>query len=271
MRKQNTLIVCDLDGTLLTSQKTISEETVNYFRRLEANGIKICLASGRPYRAVKPYYDQIGLHGYVICYNGSIIINPKNNDEILFKKAYPPELIKTIIKEIGEENFENIMVEDMHNIVFLKDNDALDMASYRNGMNIVYSDIEKNMIEEPLGALFALKNKDDVNKILTLGSTSKYTDVNIRFWHDTLIAELFFNDVNKYTSLSIVAKYYKYRNEDIICLGDADNDIEMIHRCGIGVGMKNSMSKFVKQTADLISLDDNDHDGVRKTLELLIH
>ena len=61
------------------------------------------------------------------------------------------------------------------------------------------------------------------------------------------------------------------KNENIICIGDAQNDMEMISKAGIGVAMKNSDSPIVKHTADMVSLDTNNNDGVRKTLQLLLH
>lgn len=268
---KDTMVVCDLDGTLLTDKKTISTQTQQYLKRLQEKGVKVVLASGRPYRAIKPYYDQIGLNSLVICYNGGMIINPKNNDEIIFKKDFPKDLVLDIIDKVGPSNFENIMVEDMDTIYLEKENNSMDDCLYQKGMKKKFGHIKSKLKTNPLGVIFYLKNPNFYNKILELGSTSKYKDINIRFWTGTMFAELFFNDINKYTALQIVAKQYHLNNSDIICIGDADNDIEMIYRCGIGVGMKNTDSKFVKQTANLISLDDNNNDGVMKTLKLLIH
>ncbi len=268
---KETMVVCDLDGTLLTDDKTISSKTQHYLKSLENKGVKVVLASGRPYRAIKPYYDQIGLNSLVICYNGGMIIDPKDNDKVIFKKDFPKDLVLEIIDKVGVDNFENIMVEDMTTIYLEKENTTMDSCIYEKGMKKEYGSIKTKLKTNPLGVILNLKNTAYYNKLLELGSTSKYKDINIRFWTGTLFAELFFNDINKYTALQVVAKKYNLNNSDIICIGDADNDIEMIYRCGIGVGMKNTDSKFVKQTADLMSLDDNNHDGVMKTLKLLIH
>lgn len=267
---KNTLIVSDLDGTLLSSTKTISDQTASYLKGLQDKGAKILLASGRPYRAIKPYYDQIGLEGYIACYNGGMIINPEDNN-IIFKKQFPKDLIFDIINQIGPSNFENVMVEDMNNIYLETDSNIMDYFLFSKGMNIKRGHLEDNVKNDVYEAVFCLKDYTYYNKLLELGSTSKYKDINIRFWSGMLVAELYFNDINKYTSIEKVSKIYGLENKDIICIGDANNDIEMIHRAGIGIGMKNTTSKFVKQTASMLSLDDNDHDGVMKTLQLLVH
>ena len=268
--RRKSMVVIDMDGTLLTDEKTISNYSKGFLHYINQRGIRVVLASGRPYRAVKPYYDEIGLKDLIVCYNGALIVDPQENDKILFKKSFPISLVKDIIAGIGEENFESIMIEDFDTLYINKKDSELDKIAFKKGMVIKYGDIFSQLNEEPLCVTFNLKDFTYYNKLLELGSTSKFKDINIRFWHDCLIAELFFNDVNKYTSIEKVAKLYEVKNSDIICFGDADNDIEMIHRAGIGVGMCNAASKFVRQSANMLSLADNNNDGVVKTLELLL-
>ena len=92
----------------------------------------------------------------------------------------------------------------------------------------------------------------------------------MRFWDGTLLAETYFSDINKYTSLLKVLEYYNIPIENSICFGDGDNDLEMVSQAGIGVAMKNSTSKFLKQSADMLTLEDNNHDGIAETLKVLI-
>lgn len=267
---KDTLVIIDLDGTLLKNDKTISNETLTYLKSLQDKGVKICLASGRPYRAVLPYYNQIGLNTLIVCYNGAMVIDPKQNDKILYQVNYPLELVFDIVDKFGKQSFLNIMVETFKDVYFEKDVPSLQTYTYKNGINVHYGDITKLTNKHILGALFEIKNGELSKDILKfVGSISE--DVNIRFWANTNIAEFYFNQINKYTSIQQVAKIYNLKNENIICIGDAQNDMEMIYKAGIGVAMKNSDSPIVKHTADMVSLDTNNNDGVRKTLQLLLH
>jgi len=269
MNKENTLIVCDLDGTLLKSDKTISQGTINYFKYLLDNKVNIILASGRPYISVKTYYKQLGLKQEVVCFNGSLIVDPYKNDKIVFQQRFPKELLIKLIDQFGEDNFDNMLFEYLDSAIEMKDKNTFYEMEYRKENKIKFGNIEENLTEDPLSALFVVKKPEDKAKLLKLGS-SLDKNINIRFWDGCLIAEMYFNSVNKYTSLSLIAKKLKLKNENIICIGDADNDVEMIYRSGIGVAMKNSTSNLIRQTCDMLSIDDNDHDGVRKTLQLLI-
>jgi hypothetical protein len=78
------ILAFDLDGTLLTPQKSILPESVEALRAAQSVGIKIILTSGRHNSTIQPFYEQLGLATPVICCNGSYmydfskekIINP---------------------------------------------------------------------------------------------------------------------------------------------------------------------------------------------------
>jgi len=131
MNKENTLIVCDLDGTLLKSDKTISQGTINYFKYLLDNKVNIILASGRPYISVKTYYKQLGLKQEVVCFNGSLIVDPYKNDKIVFQQRFPKELLIKLIDQFGEDNFDNMLFEYLDSAIEMKDKNTFYEMEYR--------------------------------------------------------------------------------------------------------------------------------------------
>src|SRR3954469_5523854 len=67
------LVAIDLDGTLLTSRKTITPLTHTAIKAVVAAGVKVIIATARPPRSVRTYYDALGLHTPTINYNGALI------------------------------------------------------------------------------------------------------------------------------------------------------------------------------------------------------
>lgn len=63
-------------------------------------------------------------------------------------------------------------------------------------------------------------------------------------------------NTNKRTGVSSLERYYGIRREEIICIGDNENDIPMIEYAGLGVAMGNARKK-VKERADFITYDNN--------------
>ena len=53
------LIVCDMDGTLLTSNHKISDHTANIIKKIEDSGVKFMIATGRPYLDARYYREMV--------------------------------------------------------------------------------------------------------------------------------------------------------------------------------------------------------------------
>ena len=76
------------------------------------------------------------------------------------------------------------------------------------------------------------------------------------------------NGISKLEALDFICKKCKIKQEEVIAIGDADNDLEMIKYAGLGVAMGNA-SKDLKEKADYITSSNND-DGVGRVIEKFI-
>jgi len=269
--KKRVMVISDMDGTLLRDDQTISEETQKYLKDLQDKGAEITLASGRPYRALIDYYNQIGLKGKIACYNGGVIIDPQDNKKIIHSNNFSMSLINNIVDSVGRENFQNILIENMTDIYIAnKDDHSMDTFTYldKDNIKVHYGEKYKTCNDMMLGGIFVLKNNSDIQKFMEAGFS--VPGIGVRFWDNCLIAELYYTYVNKYTAIEQIGKSIGIPPSDFICFGDAANDIEMLYRSGIGVAMKNG-NKVAKKYADVISFTDNNHDGVMNTLKVLIN
>ena len=265
------MVISDMDGTLLRDDQTISKETQVYLKELQDKGVDITLASGRPYRAIIGYYNQMGLKGKIACYNGSVIIDPQQNKKIIQSNNFSMSLINNIVNSIGYDNFQNILIENMTDIYIAnKEDHSMDTFTYidKDNIKVHYGDQYNKCTDMMLGGIFVLKKASDIQKFMEAGFS--VPGIGVRFWDNSLIAELYYTHVNKYTAIEIIGSTIDIPPTDFICFGDAANDIEMLYRSGIGVAMKNG-NKVAKKYADVISFTDNNHDGVMNTLKLLIN
>jgi HAD superfamily hydrolase (TIGR01484 family) len=67
------LVACDLDGTLLRPDLTVSERTRRALRRAQASGVVVALVTGRPPRALPTVAAEAGVGGLAICCNGALV------------------------------------------------------------------------------------------------------------------------------------------------------------------------------------------------------
>jgi hydroxymethylpyrimidine pyrophosphatase-like HAD family hydrolase len=71
--------------------------------------------------------------------------------------------------------------------------------------------------------------------------------------------------ITKAYGISLLAKDLGIEQEEVMCIGDEENDLPMIEYAGIGVAMANAISR-VKEIADVVT-DSNEEDGVAKVVE----
>lgn len=83
------ILVLDIDGTLVNSEKKITPETLKYLKMIQEQGHIVALASGRPFPGLKQYSDALGLAeygGYALSFNGGKVISCATQ-EVIYTKA----------------------------------------------------------------------------------------------------------------------------------------------------------------------------------------
>ncbi|WP_040210215.1 sugar-phosphatase [Clostridium polynesiense] len=258
------LIAVDMDGTLLKEDKTISEETINAINRAKAKGIKIVLASGRPMDGIKKYLKQLDLIGkdeYALSFNGVLVQNTLTED-IVVRNTIKGKDYKEL-HELSEELGVNIHAFTNKGCVTPK------MSKY--------SILEGSINKIPVHIMPMDDIKDeDVMKVMMVDE-SEILDKAI----DSLPKELyeqytivrsapyfleFFNKKsNKGEGIRSLADSLGIKQEEVICLGDAGNDLHMIQYAGLGVAMGNAFDE-AKEIADYVTKT-NEENGVAHVIE----
>ena len=72
--KRPAALFLDIDGTILRSDHSLSPRVADAVTALREAGTMVCLATGRSWEALKPFYDELGLTGPTICYNGAFLV-----------------------------------------------------------------------------------------------------------------------------------------------------------------------------------------------------
>lgn len=262
--KNKYLIAIDLDGTLLNKHSKLTWSTKRYLSKLDKQGHIIVLASGRPARAVSYFYNQIGLNGPIICYNGAYTFHPKDNNFPTTAYNFKKELVKEIYYEIGSEIATNCMCETDDEIWLIKEDEALNKFFWQENMDIIYGEIKDTLNKDPWTFILQLKdrnhNKEIENAVL------KHKGYLVRFWTNSNYAEIYDEHTSKATSIHQIAEYYGIPKERCIGIGDADNDVEMMRECGHSIAMING-NKHTKDLADEVTKKDNNHNGVIHALK----
>jgi Cof subfamily protein (haloacid dehalogenase superfamily) len=255
-----TLLVCDMDGTLLNSDSKISNE--NYYAILDFvnKGGLFTVATGRMYPAVIPYLDQLPMNIPAIVYNGAMIYDFKNKN-ILWQKTLPLES-KSFIKIILE-TFPELAAEIYHNddLYFIGENNETDEHRNRESFKPNFINIDK--IPTPWLKVILAWNPGKLKEVEKWLDSQK---LPFRFtYSEPQFIELLNHEVSKGKALDELIKITGIKRENIVAMGDNLNDIELLQSAGIGIAVENAHDEL-KKIADSQSTHHNDH-AVKNVIE----
>lgn len=262
MKKDIKLIAFDIDGTLIPWGKhKVEESSVKAILSAKEKGKKIIISTGRIINFIqKSVVDDLDPDFYV-CINGQIIYD--KNQNILARHNIEERDIISITEECKKLKYP-LAFKWEHNIViynlfqefssnYLKGEDHKD-ALIDNTMNNNYHCDHGN----PL-SVFILAPEDEIKYF-----NDKFPNIAFVRPKDHTI-EGYNRRYNKATGIFEVAKQNGCSMENVMCFGDASNDIDMITQAKIGIAMGNA-SQDVKEKADYVT-DRCDEDGIVKALQ----
>lgn len=263
------IIALDLDGTLLTDEKTITPETRDYLEALSKDGHMIVIATGRPLRAAYSYQQELGVQAPIISYNGALTSFP--GDPLFPKRVrtFDRHIIEEMVTKIGYHELKNLMVETEDNVFLLRQDEELNTFFWNDRGTIHYGNPFAKLDIDPLTLIFAFKHLDDEKKARITALVESFPGYYIRFWHLSGYAELYKDHTTKREGLQHIIAHYQRTYEDVIALGDAENDKEMLSWAGVGIWMKNGVP-YVKNYAHMTSVADNNNNGIMQTLKIII-
>lgn len=263
------LVVLDMDGTLLNSQKEITERVRKAINAAKAIGVKVVLASGRPINGMLPTLEALGLttvDDYVLTYNASLTLNVAS-------------------KEVIRSEF--LTGQDARDLYHLALKLGVNTHAYSSKLGLITPKISKyteheafiNKIEINICDFTTLEPSEEMLKIMMIDEAEILTAAINRL-PDSLqekysmaqSAPFFYEFMSKKSGkangVAALATYLGLTHEQVICVGDAGNDLEMIQYAGLGIAMANATDD-VKAVADYITLS-NDQDGVAHVFEKFV-
>lgn len=262
------IIALDLDGTLLRSDNTISDYTVNVIQQIQNKGHKVIIATGRPYRMALEYYHQLKLSTPLISFNGSMTNLPDTSwqweHSITVDKYYLLEILKmqTDIKAdfVASEYRQNFYISatDYHCI----DPKLFGVTKITQKMAMDITKITKN----PHGLLIQTHHQDKYGLADDMQRHFQH-NIEIDSWGGPLnILEVSPKGISKAYALKYLLGVFNISRENLIAFGDEHNDTEMLALSGIGYAMKNA-SEVLLPYADRQTAYSNEEDGVAKELQ----
>lgn len=255
MKKMNAsvtkIIFFDIDGTLLKlGHKELSPQLKETLIKLQQNGIKICLATGRSLVTI-PVFDNIEFDA-IIAFNGSYCYT---KDQVIYKNPISKEAVHRIIdnatsisRPVALATIETIGANGIDD----------DLEAY---FNIAHESV-------PLHADFDSFKNHEIYQIMSGARNHEYEYLLegvdgaeiTAWWHRAV--DIIPANGSKAVGIQKTLEFFGINREDSIAFGDGNNDIPMLQAVGKGIAMGNA-SEELKEIADEVC-DSVENDGIYK-------
>ena len=254
----------DLDGTLLRSDKSISELTLKTIKQLQNRGIIVFIATGRSRESLEPFRSRLDIHTPIICYSGACVMDADTGEELVHL-TMPEPICRDIVKLSREFNLplhaytnHKLFYEPMsvqarsyealsRNASVMVDFDSIVPLTFTKAMYIgevpTIELIRARLEEAYPGALSKVYTYLDYFEIMHARADKRY-------------------------ALEYVLSRYGITREETLAFGDGENDLEMLTWAGHGVTMANAPQELLRQARSIAG--HNDEDGVARYLQQLL-
>ena len=262
---QPKLIVTDLDGTALQSNKTISPRTRKAFADCHKAGIPIAIATARYINGARPYAEA--LHAdYRILTDGTLTYQ---NESLVYANEITKEQVQQIVSQLVHYGCtEHIAIPTVHGLFRYPEGIPYDPENPSPKANERQADdhsIGYHMeLDTPfpysaskiVATIYEEKIAVDIAKQARCAQFHYHGEPNYSFLDPT---------ASKLDAILHLTQKLDISLKDVLVFGDDINDIEMIQNCGVGIAMANALD-LVKDAADRITAS-NDEDGIAIILE----
>jgi Cof subfamily protein (haloacid dehalogenase superfamily) len=236
------LVVCDLDGTLVQKDLSMSTAVIQTIQRItQTTQTKVVVATGRMFPSALPYAQKLGLTTPIITYQGSTV-HQRNADGTysrIFYNPVPLEIAKQLVTYCHTNNIHiNCYVSD---ILYSKPH-PIYVQEYKNTSSIEPS-LTENLLEiltEAPPKLVVINNDPAVLEAMKTYLANTFGTKTLSWCqsrHNFL--EITAPNVSKWNAVSFLAEQWHIPTENILCLGDEENDLSMLTQAGLGIAMGN--------------------------------
>lgn len=261
------LIAVDIDGTLLNSKHKLTERTKTAVKQAIGMGIKFMFATGKTYTSAKFLFSELGVTTPGVFGQGTIVYNADGT--IRHQVSLPNALLRRMIPFIEERNG-CIMVYSGESIL-------MKQADSRSDILVKHHEPAPTYV----GSLINALEKHAFNKIIISGTDPKHArslhwqlnhmigkEVTMTFAGIPQQFEVLPLGISKGKAVAALAKELGIPAANVLGIGDAENDVDLLNFAGVSVAMGNApdaIKAFAKYTTS-----SNDLDGVAEALERFV-
>ncbi len=259
------LVAIDVDHTLIGQDLRIGARARDAVGAAMAAGCLVTLASGRMFRATVPFAEELGIAVPLITYDGALIKSARTH-EVVSHRPMPLEYARRVLTYARERGLHlNVYIDDRL-YVESYDEEALSYMAHANVDATAVGDLSA-FVALPPTKLLVIAEEHEVERLLPELAARFGADLHVVRSLPRYI-ELTAGGVCKGTGLATLAEWLRVPREEVMAIGDSENDVSMLEYAGVGVAVANAHCA-VKRAADYVARTESG-DGVAEAMERFV-
>lgn len=255
------ILALDIDGTLLDPYGKLSGAVEGAIAAARRRGLWVLLCTGRRYRTALPFAKQLGLEGSIIVNNG-VLVKDIESGKTTRQQFLSSDAFQRVIPFVRQVGSPLAYVDTYHEGVDALTERCSNTHSFQSDYltdNDGFFETVDNLRDQDRSDVIMVSTMGEEKTLLQLrdeaieefgSQIQTHTLINKNY--RGLILEFLSPGSGKWTALRALAEQENITPEEIIAIGDDNNDIEMIRGAGLGIAMSNA-SPAVQESADLVT------------------
>jgi Cof subfamily protein (haloacid dehalogenase superfamily) len=259
------LVIADVDGTLVTSEKALTPRSVEAVKRLRSAGIAFSITSGRPPLGMRMVIDALALTEPIAAFNGGVLVHPDMT--VISTSCLPEDVSGRVVEAIAEHGLDCWIYTEHDWLV--RDAQAPHVAREQWTVKFppkVVGDLTSHLdravkivaVSDDLEAV-ARCEADLQTELAGKASAARSQPYYLDVTHP---------DANKGHVVRVMSELLSIPAKEIATIGDMPNDVLMFKESGVSIAMGNA-SKEVQRQATFVT-DSNEQEGFANAMERFV-
>ena len=256
------LVLADVDGTLVTNDKILTEEAKAAARALNEAGVALAITSGRPPRGMRMLIEPLRLTGAIAGFNGGAVVHPDLS--VIECHALDPAVAGQALRLILDNGLDAWVYTESQWLI--RDPEAAHVARERRTVRFDPQIVSGFTDAHLAHAVKIVGVSDDHAKVAACETAAQEA---LDGKASATRSQPYYLDVthpqaNKGAVVEMLAKLSQISPQEIATIGDGQNDVLMFRKSGFSIAMGNASSE-VKAQANAVT-DSNQSEGFAKAM-----
>ena len=259
------LVLSDVDGTLVRSDKSLSERSVAAVAELHAAGIAFAVTSGRPPRGMSMLVEPLGLSSPIAAFNGGLIVEPDLS--VVEDRVVPDDLVAPAVELLESFGLSSWLYRGSDWLVV--DRDGPHVAHEAQTVQFEPTVVDSfDGLEDGIAKIVGVSDDHDAVAAAATAAHDAFGEQVSSSRSQPYYLDITHPLANKGAVARFLSARYAVPPEEIATIGDMPNDVLMFAHSGLSIAMGNA-DREVQRAARRVTTS-NDDDGFANAVERFI-